>query len=224
MEQNEIKKKYSVVNLVDVNELLTFVKKEYRELDAQIKEEKRIEDELKDFIKEIEKHSGHSIHHIGHEKKYGAHLIRFLFKDGGFLEVIVEKPLAITGHFLDEKAAKKFAKGLKKTLNQILPDSPIKQMYIDSVNVEDGMNSEILTLDKWSRIHKIAIHKTIVITITAVFLFVLLEFIKELFIESAREILKLHSMFVSLTIALIIAISFEPIKIRVEKIVGKFID
>jgi len=213
---------YKVVDLVDVNELLSFAKRESKELEEEIKEEQRVEKELKAFIAEIEKCSGQKMHHIGHEKKYGAHLIRFLLHNGGFVEVMVEKPLAIKGHFLSEKTAKEFASALKKVLNRTLPDSPVKSMFIDSVKVLDGWKDEVLTFGKWSQMHKIAIHKTVVVTIVAIFIFVLMEVTKELFHTTFLQFLRIDTLVVSIVTAVFLAIFFEPIKEKVEHFVENF--
>ncbi|MBN1502393.1 hypothetical protein JW930_02515 [Candidatus Woesearchaeota archaeon] len=214
---------YKVVSLLDVNELLSFAKQEVKGLEDEIKEEQRVEEELKEFIKHIEKHSGHKLNYIGHEKRYGKHLVRFLFQDGGFLEVIVEKPLAMNAHFSDEEQAKKFVSGLKKTLEKTLPDHPVKDMFIDSIHIEDGFKDDVLTVDKWSKIHGITIQKTLVVTVVAVFIFVIIELTKAYFVETARDVLHLESFIISIVTAIIIALFIEPIRNKTEHIVGKMI-
>jgi len=212
---------YKRVSLIDVNELMSFAKREYKELEEQIKEEKRVEEELKEFIKAIEKHTNHKIHYIGHEKRHGKHLIRFLFKKGGFLEVMVEKPLAINAHFLNQAHADKFAKGLKKALHETLPDHKVKDIFIESIKVEDGFKDELLTFDKWSMMHRLAIKKTVVVTVFTVIFFVILEIIEMFTAETTQELFHLKSASISILIAVIIALFFVKIKEKLEDIVDK---
>ncbi len=215
------KPNYKRVSIVDVNELLSFAKTEYHELEEQIKEEKRVEDELKVFIKAIEKHSKHKIHYIGHEKRHGKHLIRFLFKKGGFLEVMVEKPLAINAHFLNEEHAEKFAHGLKKALHEVLPENKVKDMVINDVKVEDGFKEDVLTFDKWSTIHKIAIKKTVVVTVFTILFFVIMEIVEMFTTETTKELFNLPSVLVSIVIAVIVAFFFIQIKEKLEDIIDR---
>jgi len=212
---------YKRVSIVDVNELLSFAKKEYHELEEQIQEEKRVENELKDFIKAIEKHSKHKIHYIGHEKRHGKHLVRFLFKKGGFLEVMVEKPLAINAHFINEKHAEKFAQGLKKTLHEVLPENKVKDMVINDVKVEDGFKEDMLTFDKWSSLHNIAIKKTVVVTVLTIIVFIIMEVVEMFTTETTQEIFNLPSVLISIIIAVIIAFFFIHIKEKLEDIIDR---
>ncbi|MBD3203871.1 hypothetical protein GF327_06230 [Candidatus Woesearchaeota archaeon] len=215
---------YKVVSVLDVNELLSFAKDRVKSLEEEIKEEKRVEDELKEFIDEVEKHSGHEIHFIGHEKRFGKHLVRFLFEKGGLLEVIVEKPVAMNAHFLDKKDAKKFVKGLKKALDKKIPDHPVKDMFIDSIRVEDGFREDILTVNKWAKIHKIRLKTGIVITLVAVAIAFMIELAKEFFLEKTHQIVPAHSVIVTIVTAVLIAIFYEPLKRKIESFVGRFMD
>tara|TARA_Y100000310_G_scaffold139131_1_gene138354 strand:+ start:7030 stop:7701 length:672 start_codon:yes stop_codon:yes gene_type:complete len=215
------KESYKVISLVDVNELLSFAKKEYKDIEQQIKEEQRVEKELKTFIKNIEGISGNNIQYIGHEKRFGSHLVRFLFKQGGFLEVMVEKPLTMNAHFIDTKTANKFLKGLKKSLRKTLPDSNVKKMFIDSLSIQEGVPENIVSMGEWGKMHKIAIHKTFVFTIVAGFLLLIIELIKTIFHEFTREYIGISSFIITFITALLIAIFFEKIKFQVEKLSKK---
>lgn len=217
------KEEYKVVNFVDVNELLTFAKNEFKELEEQIKEEKRVEDELKVFIEKIERFSGHSIHHIGKERREGNLLIRFLFTGGGLLEVMGDKPLTMNAHFVNEKSAKKFAEGLKKALNKELPDHPVKDMIIQSIDIQDGFKDPGLTYDKWNKMHHLAVNHTVVVTLVALIIFIIIEWTKELFKETAFQYFNFHSFAVSIITAIIVAFFFDKIRSKVEHITAKFI-
>ncbi|MBU0756941.1 MAG: hypothetical protein KKF44_02660 [Nanoarchaeota archaeon] len=214
---------YKVVTLLDIDQLLTFVKNDVHSVEDDLKEERRVEKELKEFIREVEKHSGHKIQYIGHEKRYGRHLVRFIFKKGGFLEVIVEKPLSMNGHFINQKHAEMFMKGLKKVLNKKLPDHPVKSIFIESIKIEDGFKDDLITLDTWNKMHRITIHKTFVTTIVIFTIFVILELIKEYFKVFAASSLNVESVIFSVIAAILISVLFEPLKERIDRIVGKII-
>ena len=216
--------KYKTVSMIDVNQLLTFAKKEYEQLEEQIKEEKRVEKELKEFVSIIEKHSGHKIHYIGHEKRFGKHLVRFLLKDGGFVEVMVEKPLVINGHFISKNSAEKFLHGLKKALEKVLPENQVKKIFIDSLKVEDGFKDEVLTLDKWERMHKLVIHKTVVITFVAIIIFIIVEIIVDILTEVTKEFFSVHSAVFSMIVAVFLALFFEPIKEKMDAVVARILN
>lgn len=213
---------YRVVNYTDVEDLLSFSKNEYKNLEEQIKEEKRVEGELKRFIRAVEKHSDHKIHFIGHEKRFGIHLIRFLFKKGGLLEVIVDKPLAINGHFVDRKHAKAFAKGLKRALDKELPENQVKSMMVDNVTVEDGFKDAILTVDKWSRIHRIAVHKTVIITVFAFIILLINEAMRIIVEETALHLFHLESIFIAIVVATFFAVLLDPLKSKTEALTMKY--
>ncbi len=213
--------KYHIVSLLDVNDLLTFAKEEVKTLKEEITEEQRVEKELKEFIATIEKHSGHKIHYMGHEKRFGKHLVRFMFKKGGFLEVMVEKPLALNAHFINKSQADDFASGLKKALKEVLPDSPVKDIFIESIKVEDGHQKQLLSVDKWAMLHKITIHRTIVVTVVAAILVLIMEFFKEFFVMKAKLAMEEDSIIISIVTAIIIVLFFEPVKSKVEKVLGK---
>ena len=219
-----MKENYKVISLVDVNQLLSFAKNEFNNIEEQIREEKRVEKELKEFVSDIERFSGHRIHFIGHEKRYGKHLIRFLLKDGGFLEVMVEKPLAINGHFISRRAAERFVNGLKKVLYYRLPESPIKNLVINSIKVEDGLKEEILTFEKWGQMHNIWIRKTLAISLVAIILFFVFELIQETFEYIALQYINIPSLIISLITAIIIAAVFEPLKELIDEVVEKILE
>jgi hypothetical protein len=197
---------YKIVSLLDVDQLLSFAKNEVQSLDEEIKEEKRVEKELKEFISIVEKNSGHGF--IGHEKRYGKHLIRFLFTTGGFLEVIVDKPLTMNAHFINEKHAEKYAKGLKIALEKVLPNHPVKPIFIESIKIEDGFKDDVISLDRWSKMHKITIHKTLVTTIVIFLIFIIMGITQEYIEHVTSEMFQLRS------VAITIAAALNPLKRR----------
>ncbi len=220
--EHRLKGDYKVVHFVDVNELLGCAKKEFSELDQQIKEEERVEKELREFIKHVEKHSGHKIHHIGNSKDFGVFMVKFLFKKGGFMEVIGERPLTLKAHFINKKDADMFAKGLKKALHNLLPETPVKDMVIDSIAVEDGFKEEQISVGKWKKMNKLLLHKTAIVTVFVFILVTINEFWKEILKVTTLETFGLHSLVTSVVMAVVIAFLFDPIKNKIEHLLEKW--
>ena len=150
-----MKIKHFFVPVLDVNEIIPFhvkvEKEQLTEIFAQFDEAKR---ELSKFIDLLEKNFGESIYYMGMdiicEKSYE----RFMFANGGFLEVLVEAPLAINAHFVNDKRAKKFAEAIKKTFKKILPESPTKQIFIDSIEAQNERDTS-LSVNKWNKLKEI---------------------------------------------------------------------
>lgn len=214
-----------MISVLDVEELLPFVKKETMSIEEQIIEEKRVKEELEKFVDLLIKHNKEKFYYIGEEKKFGKHLERYIFHNGGFLEILVEKPVSINAHFLSKKRAEKFCSALKKVSNVVLPESEVKKIFIDSIQVSKPEDSP-LTYDKWKIIHSLAIHKTAVYSIVALILFVLFESIETLieFISSEFFNIKVHILYIDIIVAVIAALSFEPIKIIVTRFIDKIIE
>ena len=73
---------------------------------------------------------------------------RFIFENGGFFEIMTESPVALNAHFVHEEQAYKFSVALKTSLKQILPQSKIIDMFLESIKVETEAD-ESLTVHKW---------------------------------------------------------------------------
>jgi len=149
-----MKPKHIFVPALDVGELLPFVTRGSIKLSDQIKEQERARKELERFISMLEEKFDEPIWYMGMdvigEKSYE----RFIFENGGFFEVMTESPVALNAHFVHEKRAEKFCQALKKALKQILPNSPITSMFIDSISVQT-QEDETLTVNKWHTMREI---------------------------------------------------------------------
>ena len=74
---------------------------------------------------------------------------RFIFDKGGFFEIMTGNPIAMNAHFVHDNQAKKFKESLKKTLKQIMPNSEVSELFIDSIDIgseeEENINYETWT-------------------------------------------------------------------------------
>lgn len=138
------------VAALDVGGLLPFAVRSTKSIQASFTEQDRAKKELVRFVERLETRLKQKIFYMGFdvigEKAYE----RFIFDKGGFLEVMVESPVAINAHFVHAAQAKKFALALKATLKSMLPDSPVSRLFLESIEVQDQDDSS-LTVEKWVR-------------------------------------------------------------------------
>ena len=211
--------KFHMVTFLDVTELLSIAKRKRNNSEDMLREELRVEEELQKFIALLEKNTKFKIHHMGHEKSYGVHLVRYMIRNNGFIEFIVDKPLTINAYFIEREKAKVFANGLKKTLREVIPDSPISDQVIDSVTLMEKNN--VLHLEKWAKMHAISLNKAVVISAMTVIVFTTIEATQEFFEAVAGNLLHVHTIIISIVTALIIGFLFDPIKTFIENLMEK---
>jgi len=148
--------KHIFISALDINEQLPFVVKKTKNLQANFKEQDRAKKELEKFVNLLEKNFNEDISYLGMdvigEKSYE----RFMFKKSGFLEIMVEAPLALTAHFPEKKKANKFSEALKKTMKKVLPKGPQTDMFLDSIEVQDE-SDQSLTVEEWNKLKNIRI-------------------------------------------------------------------
>lgn len=146
--------KHIFISALDINEQLPFVVAKTKSLQENFKEQDRAKKELGQFINKLEKNFREPIFYLGMdvigEKSYE----RFLFKKSGFLEVMIEAPVAIMAYFPEKARANKFCAILKKTFLSILPKGPTRDMFIDSLEVQDEHDTS-LTVDEWHKLKDI---------------------------------------------------------------------
>ncbi len=220
--------KHYTVSTIDVAELLPLVRKEVKSLTEELAEDKRVKDELDKFISLIRKHSKKQVHHIGQERSFNKHVDRLIFKDDGFVEILAESPLVINGYFLDKRSAIHFHKALKKTIRKLISKNEeaerLKKFFIESIKIESP-KEQIVTFDKWAKMHRIGLHSTLVFTIVAFILVLMFEATTTTIEFINSEILKfnIHKLVFVIANSLFVAIFFEPIKLKVSDYIEKVI-
>ena len=145
--------KHIFITALDINEQLPFTVKKTKKLQETFKEQDRARKELNKFIKILEKTFKEDISYLGMdvigEKSYE----RFMFKKSGFLEVMVEPPVALTAHFPSKPRAKKFHQALKNTMKKTIK-GPQKDLFVDSIEMNDEQDQS-LTVDDWKKLKEI---------------------------------------------------------------------
>ncbi|MBN1385678.1 hypothetical protein JW968_01745 [Candidatus Woesearchaeota archaeon] len=142
------------VPLVDIEEMLPFTFRSYENLEESMQEQERSRQELMKFIGVLEQRFNKKILYLGFDEIAGRFYERFIFEEGGFFEIMIEAPVAMNAHFFQEEHAKTFAEALRQTLYETLPDTPIKEMFLQSIEVqsEDDIS---LTYKKWETLKSI---------------------------------------------------------------------
>ncbi|MEM4259796.1 MAG: hypothetical protein QXG00_01010 [Candidatus Woesearchaeota archaeon] len=149
-----MKVKHVFVAILDVNELLPFSLKRTKDLSGGIKQQENAKKELVKFIDMLEKLYGQHIYYIGTDIIEAKTYERFIFQKEGFFEVMMEAPLAMNAHFVEEKDAERFLKAIKEVLNKILPNSPIKKIFLESIHVQSEKDQS-LTFNMWNTLKEI---------------------------------------------------------------------
>ena len=147
--------KHIFITALDINEQLPFTVKKTKKLQETFQEQDRARKELNKFIKNLEKQFKEEISYLGMdvigEKAYE----RFMFKSSGFLEVMVEPPVALTAHFPNKPRAKKFHTALKTTMKKTLK-GPQKDIFLDSITLNDEQDQS-LTVEDWKKMKEIKV-------------------------------------------------------------------
>lgn len=146
-----MKTKHIFVAALDVGGLLPFAVRKARTLQESLKEQERARVMLVKFIEKLEKNYREQIYYMGMDVIEAKSYERFIFGKGGFFEVMVEFPLAMNAHFVDEKKAGRFCMALKKTLAGMLRRDAVSRMFIDSIEVGSEVDQS-LTYEKWNRL------------------------------------------------------------------------
>ncbi|RME53202.1 hypothetical protein D6783_02665 [Candidatus Woesearchaeota archaeon] len=188
-EQEPMTTNYHVVSLIDVNELLPFVKRVRQNTDEPTKEEEaKLQAELDRFFSTLKRYYHTPIHYIGDERRYGKHLERYLINKTGFIEIMVEAPLHLNAHFISKREAETFAQALKKTLFETVPASPVRSMFIDSVRVQDKKASA--TYQTYDKLHHKLVYKPLILTATAINIIIVFGLLKLFFQYVVEHIFK----------------------------------
>jgi hypothetical protein len=146
--------KHVFVPALDVGDLVPFLVRETESPSESIHEQKRARKELERFIARLEKSFKEKIYYMGMdiigEKSYE----RFLFENSGFFEVMVESPLAMIAHFVKKDRAENFQRAFIKALTEVMPDTHLTKMFLESIEVQDESNQK-LTVHKWNTMRNI---------------------------------------------------------------------
>lgn len=137
------------VNLVDLPEVLPFTVPGDG-MDAS--EHEKIDEALFRFMDSLEEFD--TIHYIGQDNIEGKFYQRFLFREGGFIEVMMKAPSAVIAHFAKEERAQKFAQALQEAVVEHATEERAASLLSNDIAVsreEEGS----LSYEKWSKLKNI---------------------------------------------------------------------
>lgn len=212
------------VSALDVAEQLPFSLVEKNNLDEDLVARKKSIEELEKFIALLRKHMGEHIYHLGRDTINKRSYHRFMFHGPGFLEIILEAPVAINAHFQSKQRAKKFLTALKKTLRKMLPPGPKLEMLISSIEIEDEHHVP-LQIEAWEKIRNIRTvlqHSAHLVAVSVV-IFTLLEFGEEAISEFFLKEFGISNLAAAIIISVIAALLLKPLKEIIDHFVERFI-
>ena len=217
--QKEVKLQHYIVIVVDVQELIPLEDESKRGLEKEASVAKH----TKELISLLQKNYHDKILYIEEGSVGGRCVQRFLFKKGGLLELIEDKPFAIKAHFVKRNEADHFLRALKKTLRQIVPENPVKEMFINDIGV-DIIENDPLSEEKWTLLHNVYVRKSLLITVVAISLLALFEVMKHILEITSVEQFPVYKELVGFGVAVLFAIIFETVRGKVEFYVNKAIN
>jgi hypothetical protein len=138
-----MKIKHSFVVLLDLPEILPFSISE---------EEGPKMEELGDFVDNLSEKLVENIYYIGQDTIGEKFYERFLFEKGGFLEIMVQAPVAIVAHFVEQKRAERFAEALREVILGI--KDKVAPMLAKNIEVQTE-KEQPLDYKTWSKLRRI---------------------------------------------------------------------
>ena len=214
------------VSALDVAEQLPFSFVTEKDLRKGLELKKKATDELEKFILALRTNMGEQIYHLGKDTINKRSLHRFMFEGPGFMEILLDAPVAINGHFQSRKRAQTFLAALKKTIRGIIPSGPRLEMFLSSIEIEDEHHVP-LQIESLEKIHDLReiLQRSATFVIVSLFLFTIMGAINEFFEYIVTDFLNntynfgVHRMVIVITIAVVLAFVFEPVKGVANRIV-----
>ena len=139
-----MKLEHCYVNLVDLPEVLPFTVKEGKDFGNS-------DEKILEFVEAVEEFD--NVHYIGQDNVEGKFYQRFLFENGGFMEIMQKAPSAIVAHFSKEERAEKFSEVLKDVITSKC-EGKAAELLKDDVKVEKEREGR-LNYEKWSKLNKV---------------------------------------------------------------------
>ncbi|MFP4402954.1 MAG: hypothetical protein ACLFPJ_01215 [Candidatus Woesearchaeota archaeon] len=217
---------FYTISITDVENIISFSIKDTNQLKDNYHEETRAKEELAQFISTLHSYYHEEIIYLGEEKTYDKHVEKFIFNHGGAMEIILENPVVIKANFVNKKRADKFNKALKKTLKLIIKEHPIKDIFINEIDVEKTIKDPI-NIEKWMKIKHIILKKSIIYSFIALFIFIIFEMIKAILSFISLNLFEIepttkYLIISSIISATIVALLFEPIRKFIEQLINKY--
>jgi hypothetical protein len=122
------------------------------DLDGKIQDAKSRE--LFKFIKIVESKFGERTCYIGEDVIGEKFYKRFLFENGGFVEIMTGIPVAISAHFTALPRAKKFATAVSAAIKSTVRNPKLREILVSSITADQEEDNR-LTYQTWSKLRTI---------------------------------------------------------------------
>ena len=152
-----MKSKHTYVVLIDLPEALPFEFKIEKTKPWELRsdnESRKCEKTLFDFVSKLEKNFKEEFSFIGEDLIGEKFYKRFLFPNGGFLEIMYQPPAALIAHFIESKRAESFVDALRKVIDETVREEKAKTILKNLIEVNTE-KEEPLTYEKWAKLMKI---------------------------------------------------------------------
>lgn len=128
--------KHCCVSLLDVPEVLPFGYEpgEGEDIIEVLEGTSHSEDELEEFMKVMEEEFSEQIYQLGQDMVAGKMYRRYLLEENGFVEVAVEKPSAVIGHFTTVERGQAFAEALARVVKEYV-EGDIADLLCEDINI-----------------------------------------------------------------------------------------
>ncbi len=146
---NCMKGNTAFVSLLDITEALPF---SFR-MDDILEEDDKIMRPVERFITELEKNFREQIIPIGEDIIGEKFYCRYLFKGNGFLEIMLQPPVAIVAHFAEHRKALKFSEALKTSIDSFIREKKSREVLKNVIEISG--EKEALSYKSWSKVRKV---------------------------------------------------------------------
>ncbi len=213
------------INVLDTNDLMPFSKPEGFEPSEDFQLRDAVLARTTEFTTTLAKKFSCRLISIGEETQAGRHVLRYVFSGKeGLLELIIDRPAVLNAYFVKRKDAVAFLHALRATLARELPESPVKQLFIDSIHITKGLDEKI-THETHHKMRAIYLHKGASLVAVAIIIVAIFEVIKAVVGIIAVQwfgIARSHPWVVTVVSAVFISFFFDPIRDRIEHLIEKY--
>jgi hypothetical protein len=146
-----MKTKTAFVSLLDITEALPF---SFKIEDDIFGDDGKIMRPVEHFISNLEKNLREQIIPVGEDIIGEKFYYRYLFKSNGFMEIMLQPPVAIVAHFIEQKKAVKFSEALKVTIDNVVKEKKTAEVLKNVIEIS-AEQKEALSYKSWSKVRTV---------------------------------------------------------------------
>lgn len=147
-----MKSKTEFVSLLDITEALPF-SFDAEKIDLLSDDDKTLRP-LERFIDVLEKNFREEIIPIGEDVIGEKFYYRYLFRSNGFMEIMLQPPVAIVAHFIEHKKALKFSEALKICIDDAVKEKNSRDALKNVIEIS-GEQDDALSYKSWSKMRDV---------------------------------------------------------------------